>query len=218
MALATLPGLDLRDGVEAVVAEATADLDNMWRQFDDIAQAEEALRDVLPGLVMGYGEAAGALAADWYDEERDRAGVRGYFTARLPDLGDAGSQALIGWATSEATTVDTMKTLVDGGVHRRIAKFSRLTISGSAVADPGARGWQRVGSGGCTTGFCDMLIGRGAVYTEATASFAAHDHCKCSAVPAWGGKPVPVQPFRPSLRHVSEADRVRLNRYLAATR
>jgi hypothetical protein len=31
-----------------------------------------------------------------------------------------------------------------------------------------------------------MLIGRGAVYTEASVDFEAHDHCHCGAEPAWG--------------------------------
>jgi hypothetical protein len=30
-----------------------------------------------------------------------------------------------------------------------------------------------------------MLLGRGAVYTEASADFEAHDHCNCGAAPAW---------------------------------
>jgi hypothetical protein len=30
-----------------------------------------------------------------------------------------------------------------------------------------------------------MLIGRGAVYSEATADFQSHDHCNCQAEPAW---------------------------------
>jgi hypothetical protein len=54
---------------------------------------------------------------------------------------------------------------------------------GSSIADPKARGWMRVGSGRCD--FCRMLIGRGAVYTESTVDFHAHDHCGCGATPAW---------------------------------
>jgi hypothetical protein len=60
-----------------------------------------------------------------------------------------------------------------------------------------------------------MLIGRGAVYSEATADFAAHDHCKCSAVPAFDGEPRPVKPFTPSLREATDADRARVREYLA---
>jgi hypothetical protein len=67
----------------------------------------------------------------------------------------------------------------------------------SAVADPGASGWQRTGSGTSCT-FCRMLIGRGGVYSEATADFASHDHCNCSATPAWVDQPRPVKPYTPS--------------------
>jgi hypothetical protein len=45
-----------------------------------------------------------------------------------------------------------------------------------------------------------MLIGRGAVYSEAGADFASHDHCNCSAVPAFGGQPRPVKPYTVSPR------------------
>ena len=53
----------------------------------------------------------------------------------------------------------------------------------SSTTDPKARGWQRVGVGECD--FCSMLIGRGAVYSEATADFLSHDHCHCYAEPAF---------------------------------
>jgi hypothetical protein len=72
---------------------------------------------------------------------------------------------------------------VAGGLQRIIANADRQTIQASSIADPGARGWAREGSGNCD--FCAMLIGRGAVYTEATADFDSHDHCGCIAVPAF---------------------------------
>jgi hypothetical protein len=91
-------------------------------------------------------------------------------------------------------------------MQRRIANFSRQTVMGSSVADPKARGWQRVGAGECKTGFCDMLIGRGAVYSEASADFAAHDHCKCSAAPAFDGEPRPVKPYTVSPRRTIDPE------------
>ena len=63
----------------------------------------------------------------------------------------------------------------------------------STLADPKADGWQRTGVGECK--FCEMLIGRGAVYTEATGDFGAHDDCHCSAVPAFKGRPRQVEPY-----------------------
>jgi hypothetical protein len=97
-------------------------------------------------------------------------------------------------------------------MQRRIANVSRYTVAESSVADPGATGWQRVGAGSCA--FCRMLIGRGAVYTEAGADFASHDHCNCSAVPAFGGQPRPVKAFTPSSRGTSSADHDRARAWM----
>ncbi len=55
----------------------------------------------------------------------------------------------------------------------------------SAIADPEAAGWQRVGDGD-SCGFCLMLISRGAVYTSESVKFGAHDWCNCQAGPSFG--------------------------------
>lgn len=173
----------LRSDIATLAREASIDLGRLWRDADTAAALEEALRDLLPGLVDAYGAAAATIAADWYDDLRDETGVRGRFTAIPAEIADTGTQALVGWALAEATDLPSFQTLILGGTQRRIANFSRLTVSGSSVADPGAVGWKRVGLGRCD--FCRMLIGRGAVYREATAAFQAHDHCGCGAEPAW---------------------------------
>lgn len=205
----------LRSETDKLVRLADRDLQRLWRMVAQGASAEVALRDLLPAIVRQYGALGATLAAEWYDEQRDKAGVKGRFTGVPVDADDRGSQALVGWALTESTDDASLKTLILGGVQRRIADHLRYTVAGSAVADPQARGWQRVGNGGCTSGFCDMLIGRGAVYTEATADFASHDHCQCSAVPAWSGRPIPVKPYTPSTREASDADRARTREYIA---
>ena len=184
-------GLDLRDGIDGLNGYAQNDLNALWRQVQSAAEAETALRDILPGLIDTYGAAAGTLAADWYDELRDKVGVPGSFQAIPADIPDSGAQALVGWAKAQSTDYAAFQGLILGGLQRRIANFSRSTITGSSIADPAAVGWQRVGSGRCE--FCAMLIGRGAVYTEATADFRSHDHCHCSAAPAFVGAPRPVE-------------------------
>jgi hypothetical protein len=70
-----------------------------------------------------------------------------------------------------------------GAATRLVLDAGRDTIRQTTVADPRTAGWQRVTSGGCD--FCAMLAGRGAVYSEATADFASHDHCACSAEPVY---------------------------------
>jgi len=206
-------GLDLRDGVSGLVVYARRDLSALWQQVSNAAQAQTALHDVLPALIDTYGAAAATLAADWYDQARAKAAVKGRFTAIPADIRDTGAHALVGWAASTAADYPAFQTLIEGGMERRIANFSRGTITGSAVIDPHAAGWQRVGTGECA--FCRMLIGRGAVYNKATADFASHDSCRCSAVPAWGGRPHPVKPFTPSSRGTSKADQARAREWIA---
>lgn len=204
----------LRTETNGLVRLADRDLSRLWATVSRGASADVALRDLLPAIVREYGAAGAALAADWYDDQRDKAGVRGRFAAIPVEADDRGTQALIGWALSSATDDASLHALILGGTQRRIADHVRRTVADSAVADPGARGWQRVGSGECA--FCAMLIGRGAVYSEASADFASHDHCNCSAVPAWNGQPRPVKPYTPSLRGSTEADRARVREYLAS--
>lgn len=204
----------LRSETATLVSLAERDLSRLWQLVANGAAADEALRDLLPAIVVEYGALGGALAAEWYERQREKVGARGRFAPIPIEPGDRGTQALIGWALNTATDDASLQSLILGGTQRRVADHVRYTIAGSAVADPAARGWQRTGVGACKDGFCDMLIARGAVYTEATADFAAHDHCRCSAVPAWSGEPIPVKPFTPSTRNLTDADRARLREYL----
>jgi hypothetical protein len=173
----------LRSGVDGLAVLATRELAQLWRDVEEAVALEATLRDALPALIETYGAAAATLAADWYDDTRDEAEVRRFFQAIPADIPDVGAQPLVGWALSEATNLTAFQSLVEGGTQRRIANFARQTVTESAIADPSAVGWQRVGVGGCD--FCRMLIGRGAVYRESTAHFEAHDHCHCTAVPAF---------------------------------
>jgi hypothetical protein len=205
-------GLDLRNGVQGLTTLARRDLNVIWRQVETAAEAEVALNDVLPPLIETYGVAAGTLAADWYDELRDAEDVGGSFTAIPADIADVGAFALVGWAVATATDLASLESLIDGGMQRRIADFSRDTITESSIADPKAQGWERVGSGECA--FCSMLIGRGVVYSEASADFASHDHCQCSAAPVFSGESRPVKPYTPTSRDITDADRARVREYL----
>lgn len=204
----------LRNRVAGLTRLAAGDLAGLWRRLERAVDAEEALRDILPALIDTYGAAAATVASDWYDDLRDKTEVRGRFRAIPADVPDPGAQALVGWALAEAADVTSFQTLIEGGLQRRIANFSRFTVMGSSVADPAADGWQRVGSGDSCP-FCRMLIARGSVYSEASADFGAHDHDDCQAAPAFSGQPRPVKPYTPSSRNISDADRARVRAYLA---
>lgn len=202
----------LRRQQAALARLAANDLASLWAQVSNAVEARIALEDVLPALIQTYGEAAAAVAADWYDEARLAAGVPGSFQAAPAVLADQATSALALWATSHGTDMESIAALVSGGVQRRIADWGRRTITGSSLADPRADGWQRAGVGECD--FCTMLISRGAVYSEATADFASHDDCNCAAVPAFKGEPRPVKPYTPTVRR-SKVDQDRAKKWIA---
>ncbi|ORV20959.1 hypothetical protein AWB98_01280 [Mycolicibacterium conceptionense] len=209
----------LAEYVSVVTAAASEQLSPIWTGLA-VTEAVGALHDLVPSLIDTYALAAGSLAADWYDDHREEKAIKGRFTALVPDLGDLGARQLVDWAVQPLTDLDepdwnAARTRTEGGMQRRIAKASRETVMISALTDPQALGWQRVArSDGCP--FCVMLAGRGAVYSERSVKFGAHDHCSCSATPAWGGEPLPVKPFTPSARNISDADRARVRDWIDA--
>lgn len=207
---------ELKVAISDLAVLADGDLATLWRQVETPEQAREALQDVLPALVNTYSLASATIAADWYDEQRDMIEARGRFRAIPADLGDLGADILARWGVGPLFGAEPdwsrARMLIKGGMQLRIANASRYTVANSAIEDPAADGWMRQGSGECA--FCSMLIGRGAVYTERGADFAAHDHCRCSAIPAWGGEPRPVRPYTPSARKATDADRARVREYL----
>lgn len=206
----------LKTAITDLAVLAGNDLDALWRQVQTPDEAREALQDVLPALVNTYGLASATISADWYDDARDLVDAKGRFTAIPADLGDQGADILARWGIGPLFKPEAdwrrARVQVEGGLQLRIANASRYTVAGSSIADPAADGWQRQGAGSCS--FCALLIGRGSVYSESTADFAAHDHCRCSAVPAFKGEPRPVKPYTPSARKATDADRARVRAYL----
>lgn len=182
----------------------------------DAAAVADAIYTYVPVIAERYGIAAGTLAADWYDELRDAAEVAGYFRADLADLPDTGRyQALASWAASK----DDVESLVAGGVQRIIADMHRQTVMRSAFADPQAAGWARFARGAETCEFCFMLTTRGAVYTDQTARFGAHDNCDCGAGPIWKKARHQVDVYKTSARRRSDetrsADNARAREWIA---
>ena len=150
-------------------------------------QTRDRLLEVLPRLIATYGSAAATLGADYYDEVRDAAGARKRFRAIPAELPDEGrAEALARWgvaplfkAVPDATSA---LTLVTGGLQRIIADADRETVRFSSIQDKAARGWVRVGSGECD--WCKQFLDGEVHYTEGY-GFDAHDHCGCTAEPAF---------------------------------
>ena len=179
-----------RAALRLVTNGAESQLTALWPQLyvPDVGKTIDNLNDVLPLLGSEFGDAASTLAADYYDETRLRKGARGSFDPELADDVDVERwRALSSWATKPlygaAPDLAAALALLRGGLQRTVANQYRDTIRTNSVRDKASRGWKRVGVGRCD--FCQMLLSRGAVYTEATADFDAHDHCGCSAEPVF---------------------------------
>lgn len=176
---------ELRRQIAALTTMAERDVRLLVAELDDFASRGVALNDVLPLLIDTYGQAAALVTAEWYDELRAQNSVVGRFSAVAAEIQRSGVPELVSWAKGTADTPDSMLELALGGMQRRIANYSRATVIGSAEYDPRADGWMRIGDGD-NCNFCDMLISRGAVYTERGVRFGAHDWCNCQAAPSWG--------------------------------
>lgn len=137
-------------------------------------------------LVAAYGEAAATLAADWYDDVRGSFDLPSSYSAP-PGAVDEGTyrhiHGVIGDTIKTATSDETLAPLLLGGLQHVVSNVARFTVMGASLADPDTRGWRRQSARGGGCDFCKSLIGRGAVYSESSASFESHDRCGCIAVP-----------------------------------
>jgi hypothetical protein len=182
-------------------------------------QQRAALLDAVPSVIAYYSDGSSALAADFYDDERERAGARGRFVAE-PVVADRVEKVRNGvaWAVQplfEALNVTPQQRLAEV-VQFEAARPYRDTITTNRRRDVESVGWRRVSSGGCS--FCRMLADRGAVYAHDSARFASHPHCGCTAAPVFRGQPsqeASVMQYVASQKRRSPAQKETLRRYLA---
>lgn len=212
------PYEEFRRALRDLMVLAESDIRDLWRLVKDAGP--DALYELLPDLIDTYGSAAQSIAADYYDNLREVESVPGSFAPIVEAPVSTGAGPLIGWATATAADDVAFQQLIVGGMQRRIVNQSRDVVTLSSIADPGARGWMRIGVGKCD--MCTVLIGRGAVYTERSVDFKTHDKCGCNAAPAFNREQVRAitKEFVPSARRRSEetkaADSERLREWIAA--
>lgn len=156
-------------------------------------------------LVSEYGQAAATFAADWYNDMRLTAGVRGTFAATeaTQDFTDEINRTVRRATGSLFGTSDVaafVQTVVSKTAQYAL-DGARNTIAQNSYRDPQAAGWVRVPYG-ATCDFCLMLVGRGGVYKRSTVAFRAHHNCDCGAAPSWdlNAKEVPTIAYQASGR------------------
>lgn len=219
-----LSSAEARAALVLVAEDGVADVDSLLSQ---VSGSPDSMRSDLlggvPELIAYYSDGSSALAADYYDDERERASARRRFTAE-PIILDRNEKIgrMVAWASEplfapEPDKAATALRLLPE-VQKEIAHPFRDTVTGNRRRDPSATGWRRISSGsGCK--LCRMLADRGAVYKEATARFAAHASCHCSAAPVFNGQDGPeadAMQYVASQKRRSEKDRARLREYLDA--
>lgn len=183
-------------------------------------QQRAILLDAVPGVIAHYSDGSSALAADFYDDERERAAAPKLYVAE-PVIIDRTVKIrnAIAWAAAPLFEDDraTSASRIAEVVQLETARPYRDTVLTNRRRDPSAVGWRRVTSGsGCK--FCRMLADKGAVYSDSTARFASHDHCGCTAQPVFStsdyGEEASVMQYMASRKKRSQAQQERLREYL----
>lgn len=193
--------------IESIVALAGQQLQAGWADLDITSSTVteqsvmDAVTDLLADLIDTWGDVAATIAADFYDEMRDRSGVGGAFSAILaspagrdqvagtvrwaldpwaqavPTGGgfdpDTGEELPTGRELPKEFDLDRMLGKMQGPLQRLIRQTGRTTIDESVRKDPGRPRVARVPMGAETCAFCLVLASRGPVYRSATT--AGHD-------------------------------------------
>lgn len=178
-------------------AAALRDLLRLWGTVNPLDLSGTLVSFVQAGavLVRAGRRASAAAASRYYVDFRRLEGVPGQLVLTLPaplpvEIVEGGLRgaALKGVVTAWRAG-RTPEQSADGGFVAMAGTASSLVLGGGREAlmgairaDPASQGWQRVTSGTCA--FCRMLAGRGIGLGE---TFQAHDHCGCTAEPAFEG-------------------------------
>jgi hypothetical protein len=182
----------------AIRAVVLRRLQVLWPSFrpDDLASWDR-FNYLASVLVRAGNRDAAGIAARYFEQCRTAAAVPGVVVPQLalePPMdmlarsltatGLVGTIRALSVGYSEDAALANGFVRLAGAATRYVLDGARDTITASTARDPRAPRWQRV-TGGNPCDFCQMLEGRGAVYSEETAGFESHDHCVCSAEPVW---------------------------------
>ncbi|MET9521517.1 hypothetical protein [Streptomyces coeruleorubidus] len=162
-------------------------------------------------VIAQYARTSAALAADFYDAQREAAGVSVPFTVPVADPPPPEqTEASLRWATKdlwprdpeEATPaqlqpmdvrLEQAEKKAEQVAQKLVADTGRGTVREAVRQDRQATAWARSAARGACA-FCKMLALRGAVYEQDTADFRAHDGCHCGILPVFRGQRFELSP------------------------
>lgn len=207
----------VRSGLQVVTSAAVSDTRTVADAASGPSEIRAALFAATPLIVGDYIDGSASLALDWYEEIRDAASPPKAFTPiPFAVVDDDAISAAVAVSTRalldlerdlarvteemlQRATEDSLA-LLTAEVQKNVASGFWDTITTNSAEDPSAVGWQRFArAAGCK--FCLMLAGRGAVYAESTANFAAHTNCHCVAGPSFD----PDAPLASAMQYVASA-------------
>lgn len=172
-------------GMNEVSRQARAELDAFWATLpkDDMVHVREQLETFFPALVDTYGDVAGVIAGDWYEQVMSQPS----YLAEMKPVAQV--NARMRWALTAGFEGDLDQALATLSLvtDELVKQFGRDTVVRSAGRN-GVR-YARVPSGADTCDFCIMLGSRGYVYESASAAGEVakfHGNCDCQIVP-WDG-------------------------------
>lgn len=215
-----LTALDSRAALQLVTDAAVGAATTMLNKVTGAPEQQRAtLLESIPEIISYFSVGSSALAADYYDDERELAAPPRLYLAEpiIPDR-TVKIRRAIAWAADPIFGGDLSAAegrLADV-VQLESARPYRETILTNTRRDPSAEGWRRISGGGCK--MCRMLADRGAVYKESTALFATHTNCKCSAQPVFAsgevGEEANAMQYTASHKRRTPEARARLRDYL----
>lgn len=192
--------LELRAGVIAGVMA-------LWPAFDleDIDGSWPALEAGLLELIRARRRSSSELSIAYYRAlrlvERVPGDVQPVIADDPPAELERATLRLLGpifakkaIARRRPRVAENTLTRLAGSTARQVLDGGRRTLTETIKADSRATGWRRItDSSPCK--FCSSIADMGVVSSRV--DFAAHDHCGCTAEPAFGEAPNPgsTQPF-----------------------
>lgn len=167
---------EIRQASGQLVTLAGKELDSFWKAlFQSMSPTDfrDELLKFYPDLITTYGDTAGVLGADWYDQVRAAKG-QGVTAAQF--------RAIIAMPTPDEQSIRTAKwalgpyfdeqadsalslSRLQGSMQRLVMQPFRDSIWYSAASDPVRTGVLRKPTGLTTCKFCIKLASRGPVYS-----------------------------------------------------
>lgn len=194
-----------RRGQLTIRAKAIRDFQKLWPVWRGDEETFRLLVSATIPLVKGHRGRSGALAAGYFERFRAAEKVGGTAAGRTAAAADTkairtslyvtglnGMKRGVEAGFSPQAARQSALVQVTGAITRHVLSGARGAIVRSVADDRQAGGYFRV-TGGSPCAFCALLATRGAVYSDETADFEAHDHCSCFGEPQYPDSEMPAE-------------------------